>query len=397
MATDSLVEPQGLTRGGGVRLDAIDMLRGLVIAIMVLDHVRDYFHIDAFAFDPTDPARTTVALFLTRWVTHLCAPTFVFLAGVSIDFQRAGGKGDAALTRFLLTRGLWLILLEATVIGFGFDFGPILFCQVIWAIGAGMIVMAALFRLPRGAVAVLGIAFIGLTQAVAGATAGATGTAAALRTFAVAPGLFPGGLHGIVMYPFVAWAGVMCLGFAAGPLFRIEAGRQSRTFVLLGLALLAGFAIVRGLNGYGDPAPWRRFPTATQTVMSVLNVSKYPPAPTYVMATLGLSALLFAGLGRVGGLPRRVLLAWGRTPLFTYVLHIYLAHGAALLVGLAAGYPAAIFLGFILGEGGATAHWGVSLPVVYLVWLAVLVILYPAARWFAGVKRRRRDWWLGYL
>lgn len=401
MTDDPLVAPapSGLTRSGAPRVDAIDMLRGLVIVLMVLDHVRDFFHVDAFAFDPTDPLRTSPILFATRWVTHLCAPTFVFLAGVSILFQKANGKAGWALSRFLLTRGAWLILLEVTIVSFGFDFGwPFLFLQVIWAIGASMIAMAALVHLPSRAVWFIGLALLMLLPLAMAPTAGAEGALGVVRLLTLAPGLIPGPVPGLAMYPVLPWLAIMCIGFGLGPVFRLDPAARSRKVLILALGFLALFVVLRTLN-YGDPAAWKALPTATQTAMSWLAVSKYPPSPDYVFATLGVSMLIFLALERLRGPVARVLLSFGRTPLFTYLCHIYIAHGLMLLAAIAWGYPAAIALD-ILGDsisGAPPPVWGISLIGVYAVWLVVVAILIPLARWFEGVKRRRRDWWLSYL
>lgn len=389
----------GLTRLGAARLDMVDALRGLVIALMVLDHVRDYFHWQAFVFSPTDLARTTPLLFATRWVTHLCAPSFVLLAGVSIFLQRAGGAYPrSSQSRLLLGRGLWLIVLELSVVVFGFNFvWPFLFLQVIWAIGVGMVAMAALIWLPRQAVLVLGIVIIAGHGLLAGFDPSRWGALAPLWTLAMRPGGVPG-IEGFVAYPALPWLGILCLGYGIGPLFLLEAQRRRRVIAALALAMLAIFAILRAGTGFGDPSPWQRQAGPVFDAMAFVNVSKYPPSLLYALVTLGVSLLLMLALEHATGRLRRVLLAFGRTPLFTYLLHIYLVHGLALLIGVASGVPATVFVG-ILGNAGRIAEsgWGVSLPAVFGLWLGVLAALYPLAHWFAGVKARRRDRWLSYL
>jgi uncharacterized membrane protein len=394
---DPLVEPApaGLTRSGAARLDAIDMLRGLVIAIMVLDHVRDFFHVDAARFDPTDPLKTTAILFATRWVTHLCATTFVFLAGVSILFQKANGKAPADLSTFLLKRGLWLILLECTVVSFGFNFGePFLFLQVIWAIGFSMVCMAAISRLSSNAVLALGIAILLLYPFASPPLSGATGTLATVRTLLLGPPGMVTRAPVLAFYAGIPWLGVMCLGFGLGPVYRMATAKRNRILLPIAIGLLAAFLIVRGLDGYGDPSPWVHEPTTGQTILSFMNVSKYPPSEDYVCATLGISILLFLGLGYLRGPVARVLLDFGRTPLFTYVAHIYIAHTLMLIVVLATGRPAGVAFNVV---ATAPVDWGFPLPVVYSVWALVVAMLIPLSRWFAGIKRRRRDWWLSYL
>ena len=405
---DILVEPtpKGLTRSGAARLDAIDMLRGLVIAIMVLDHSRDFFHYYALRLDPTDPAQTWPMLFATRWVTHLCAATFVFLAGVSIYFQKANGK--TSLPSFLLKRGLWLILLECTVVSFGFNFGePFLFLQVIWAIGASMVCMSLIARLPARWVLMLGLAILLLYPLALAATAHATvnanraGSADAtdllgvIRTLAIAPGLL--GPHVLAYYAFVPWLSIMCLGFGLGPVYRLDRTERTRRLLPIAIGLLAAFVLLRLIDTYGDPAPWSHQATATRTFMSFMNVSKYPPSPDYAFATLGVSILLFLLLDKLRGPLARVLLAYGRTPLFTYVCHIYILHLSMLAAVLALGFPFGTATDVVLSTKEMDNGWGFGLPVVYAIWLSVLIVLAPLSMWFAALKARRRDWWLSYL
>lgn len=398
----SVASSGALTRSGARRLDSIDMLRGLVIVLMVLDHARDFFHVDAFVFDATDPTRTTPLLFLTRWVTHLCAPTFVFLSGVSIFLQQANGKSGADLSKFLLTRGLWLILLELTIIAFGLNFAmPYVFLQVIWAIGAGMVVMAALVHLPAVLVLALGALIVAGHGLLAGIDAANLGSWGVLWRLTMEPG--PAGFApGLVIYPAIPWLGVMCLGYGLGGVFLQDPARRRRSVLMLGAAAVALFLMIRAVNGYGDPSRWSVQPSTTGTILSFFNVSKYPPSLLYVLITLGVSLLLSLALEYLKGLPARVLLAFGRTPLATYVVHIYVLHLLAFVVIAASGLPASLFIDF-LGSNFSTsparlvaAGWGFNLAVVYLIWIAVLAALYPFSSWLARIKRERRDWWLSY-
>jgi len=385
----------GLTRSGAARIDAIDRLRGLVIVLMVLDHVRDYFHSSAFTADPLAMDSGDPALFMTRWVTHLCAPTFVFLSGVSIWLQRANGKGRGDLGRFLLTRGLWLIFLELTVIQYAFNFGGGVVLLVIWAIGASMIAMAGLVWLPRAALLGLGVALVAGHQLLAPIDPPDVGVLAPLWSamFEVGPGL-----GGLVLYPFAPWLGVMLLGYGLGPMFQRPDGERNRMLLMLTGGMLVLFAVTRGINLYGDPQPWAVQAGPLWTALSFINVSKYPPSLDYVLVTLGVSLALLPLLGRLGGPAGGVLLTFGRTPLFAYVLHILLAHTLALVVGSLMGVPPSAFFNMLGDPSRAVAAgWGFSLAGVYVAWLAVLAMLYPLSRWFEGVKRRRRDWWLGYL
>jgi uncharacterized membrane protein len=201
----------------------------------------------------------------------------------------------------------------------------------------------------------------------------------------------------LAVYPMVPWLGIMCLGYGLGPIFRRPAQENRRTLLLVGSGMVSLFLILRFLNSYGDPVPWVALSSPSQTWMSFFNVSKYPPSPDFILATLGLSLVLFVSLQRLRGPIASVLLTFGRTPLFTYLCHVYLAHGLMLVIALAIGFPAAVATDFLLGGKPLKMGWGFSLPVVYAVWLSVLALLYPAARWFERVKSRRRDWWLGYI
>jgi len=375
------------------RLEMIDLLRGLVIVIMVLDHVREFFHPTGMTRDPTDLAHTTPALFFTRWVTHVCAPTFVFLAGASAYLQESAGRSKTELSRFLVTRGLWLIFLEVTVVGLGFNFGPGLLLQVIWAIGGGFILLAGLVWAPRAAVTIVGLAIVVGHGAL---TPHAPPVAKPLWALLLWPGSMGIG-PGYVTYPVIPWLGVMCLGYGLGPMFRLEATARRRRLLLLGLGCAALFLVARLIPALGDAAPPAPSDPLFQ-VMSFLNVQKYPPSLPFVLLMLGLSFLLLLAMERLRGPAAAVLLAFGRVPLFTYVLHLFVAHALALLVGAAMGFSAGIFFDMRDDPSRAVAAgWGFGLGGVYLAWATTLAIIYLPARWFSELKRRRRDWWLSYL
>ena len=387
----------GLTRSGAVRLDALDILRGIVICLMVLDHVRDYFHASG-QFDPMDVAQTHPLLYLTRFITHFCAPTFVLLAGVSAFLQKANGKTTAELSRFLVTRGVWLIVLELTVINVGWQFVPTLaFLQVIWAIGWSMLALAALVWMPWRAVLAIGVAIIAGHNLLDGITAQSLGGWGIVWTFLHEQGLAPvAGVPVLFAYPVLPWIGVMAFGYGLGTVFTLPDARRRRTLVVLGLSMIAAFLLLRGLQVYGDPRPWAVQDAPWKTVGDFLNVLKYPPSLDYALMTLGPVLALIPALERLKGPVAAFFLPFGRVPLFVYVPHIYIAHGLAILLGVVLGFPAAGLINPFFG-GGPPAGWGLNLLGVYAVWALVLAILYPLARWFSGVKRRRRDWWLGYI
>jgi uncharacterized membrane protein len=384
---------------GRSRLDSVDLLRGLVIVVMALDHARDFF--TNVRFEATDLTQTTAPLFLTRWITHFCAPVFVFLAGTSAFLYQARGKSGAEVSRFLLTRGLWLVVLELTVVRWAWMFNfnytsELLFVQVIWVIGVSMIVLAALVHLPLPAVAGAGIAMIAghnLLDGVTPESLGAWGPLwVLLHVQSTIP--FPGGRTVFVIYPLVPWIGLMATGYAFGRLLLRPSEERRRVLVRLGAALTVAFVVIRAINVYGDPAPWSVQESFGRTVLSFLNTTKYPPSLSFLLMTLGPAIMVLPLFERLRGPVARAVTVFGRVPLFFYVLHLFLIHALALLVATAAGFDPRSFLRvwIFLPE-----EWGYGLPVVYLVWAGVVLALYPACRWFAGVKARRREAWLSYL
>jgi uncharacterized membrane protein len=388
----------------GLRLREVDMLRGLVIVLMALDHARDYFLNGAFAFNPLDPERTHAALYVTRWITHLCAPTFVFLAGVSAFLQAAKGKPRPELSRFLLTRGLWLVALELTVLSFAWSFAvPFsLFLQVIWAIGCSMVALAALVWLPRPVVLAVGIAIIAGHNLLDSWTPAQFGRLSLAWTFLHEGGpLILGGKPiGFVSYPVLPWIGVMALGYGLGHLLLEEGRHRDRTLVLLGGAMIALFILLRGLNSYGDPKPWVSQGDVVRSAMAFLDVDKYPPSLMFVLATLGIALALMPLLARLRGPAAGMLLSFGAVPLFFYVVHIYLVHGLAIATNAALGRDVSGLFNFFINMARSPErhlHLGFPLAGVYVAWLVVLAIMVPACRWWAKVKRTRRDWWLAYL
>jgi uncharacterized membrane protein len=374
------------------RIASIDVLRGLVMALMALDHVRDYFAVARC--NPLDLSCTDPALFFTRWITHYCAPVFVLLAGVGAGIA-GGGMSRSALRRFLVTRGLWLVLLEVTVVQFVWTFNVRyesgLVLQVIWALGASMVALAVVVGLPRHAIGLAGLAMVCGHDLLDGIAPGRFGAWAPLWNVLHVQGPTP---FGLVLYPLVPWVGVMMLGWWLADLFARPAAERRRDLLTIGGAAVYGFVGLRLANLYGDPTPWSSQATPTLTVLSFLNVAKYPPSLCYLLVTLGPALIVLALLDRARGRVADALATLGRVPLFFYVLHLAAAHLAAGLVALAMGFGTAalgtIFLHFPKG-------WGFGLPGVYVAWVVVLAITYPACAWFAGVKRRRTDWWLVYL
>ncbi|MCP4390451.1 MAG: DUF1624 domain-containing protein [Gammaproteobacteria bacterium] len=359
------------------RIVSIDILRGLVIALMALDHTRDFF--GTSGFNPRDV--TEPALFLTRWITHICAPTFIFLAGLSA-FLYGRGRSTSELSRFLLVRGFWLILIDITLIKFGwrFEFEPLrLTAGIIFAIGASMIVLAALVWLPRWLIAAIALVMIAGHNLLDGVSAVSLGDASGAWRFLHEPGpvFFGPGIRLYVVYPLIPWIGVMAAGFAFSPVMQRDPDARTRLLLRLGLAITVGFVALRTLNIYGNPAPWYYQETWFATWLSFLNNEKYPPSLLYLMMTLGPALILLGLFERVRSVVVRWLAVFGQVPFFFYVVHIYVIHLLAVAVFFA-----------MTGDLARTPAIGLSLSGVYLVWLFVLVLLYPVCRWFVGLKKR---------
>lgn len=395
------------------RVNAVDLLRGLVMVIMLLDHTREFTHRDFLNFDPADLTRTNTLLFFTRWVTHFCAPVFVFLAGTGAYLQLLRGKSKPELARFLVTRGLWLIALELTIIRvivwFNLDFHFAFMLQVIWVIGVGMILLAALIYLPLRALAIGSLAVIALHNLLDGIR---------VQGFS-APGkpLFGAGravwlllhqqgmifltpeVYGLTLYPLIPWVAVLSAGYCFGAVYKWDAERRRRVLFNLGAGLLLAFVVLRAINVYGEPNPWATQKNVWFTVLSFLNVTKYPPSLLFLLLTLGAAIVALPWFEAIKpGWLARALITFGRVPLFFYVGQWLVAHGLAVLAGYLAGQPVGwLFAGLFDQPRPNPGNLGFSLGMVYLFWLIGLLSLYPLCRWFAELKRRRRDWWLSYL
>lgn len=376
--------------------------------IMALDHTRDFFHTDAMHFSAEDLARTTPLLFLTRWVTHLCAPVFFVTAGMAAGLRLARGGSRSTLSRYLVTRGLWLIAVELVVMRLAMNFTVDLrypvFLIILWALGWSMIALAGLIRLPAGVVGLIGLAIVAGHNTLDGMPASAFGPLAWVWHVLHQPGLITvGPISAIAGYPVLPWAGVMALGFWASSIYTWTPGRRARALQIFGLAALAGFVVLRAWNGYGDPAPWSPQASPVMTAVSFLNTTKYPPSLMFLLMTLGPAALLLAWLERTTLGSRHPFVVFGRVPFAYYVVHFWLLHlAAALAAFLRYGVATWGFLWHPLPSmGGAReifpADLGYPLGLVYVTWFLLVTALYPTCRWLAEVKARRRDWWLSYL
>ncbi len=389
------------------RLSTIDMLRGLAIVTMAVDHARDFF-MSAGELEPAANPDIGAALFATRWITHFCAPAFVFLAGTSAGLMVAR-KSRGELGRFLLARGAWLLLIEAVIISTAWTFSPggieqlgglvRVPMQVIYAIGASMMVLAGAQFLGRGACAWLGAAVVlghnlldpvwPRTYLLDTSTGGPLWAALhSQMTYVAGPILIR------FTYPLLPWIGVMLLGFGTAGIFEAPPARRRRLLLTSGAAATLAFVVIRATGLYGDPNPWQGDPSLTRTAIDFLNTTKYPPSLLFLLMTLGPAAVVCALAESVPDAIRDRLVTFGRAPFAFYVAHLYLLHAGSVVLGVLQGFEAQqFFTVFQLFPKG----YGLGLPGVYAVWVLVVVALYPLCRWVAAIKARRRDWWLSYV
>ncbi|MFN0106549.1 MAG: DUF1624 domain-containing protein [Bryobacteraceae bacterium] len=379
------------------RLDSIDLLRGVVVLLMALDHTRDFF--GDLSVEPMDPAKTWPTLFITRWISHFCAPVFVFLAGTSASLQ-ARRKSAAELSEFLITRGLWLVFLELTWVrcfGWFFNFNyHFSVGQVIWAIGWSMVALGVAVRLglPARMAGVAGVLVIFLHNLTDGWKAERFGSFGWLwrilhdrANMEIAPGytFFP-------QYPLLPWMAILFAGYGFGIVYAMEDERRRRMIAWIGAVSAALFVLIRAMNVYGDPRPWQG------GIYSFLNCSKYPPSLLFILMTLGPPLVLLSRL------PDKILGGWrhvvmfGRVPLFFYLIHLPLIHGAAMVYALAV-YGNADWLTDAPGWGREPqpGDFGLGLPGVYVVWMAILALMYPLCVWFTRQKRENPAAWLRYF
>jgi len=373
------------------RNEAIDWLRGAVMVLMALDHTRTFLG-SSVDLDTVGPA-----LFFTRWVTHFCAPVFVLLAGAAAYLYGRRIASPRALAGYLLTRGLWLVVLELTVVRFAWSFqvGPqVAMLQVIWAIGASMIVLAGLVWLPRWAIATFALTVIAGHNLLDGIRAEQLGSAHWLWLLIHQAGpLEPfAGARWFVAYPLVPWVAVMAAGYTLGPWMLLPRAQRRQRVLALGAALIVGFVLLRASNLYGDPNPWTAGQGTLRALLAFLNCEKYPPSLLFLAMTLGPALCALAWMDRPLGPWAKRVSVFGRVPLFYYVLHLFLIHAVATT--LAVVHPSSAAPAHGIGPGNGLSY---SLPWVYLLWVGVVLALYPPCRWFADVKRRSHAVWLSYL
>lgn len=387
------------------RVRSIDVLRGMVMVIMALDHVRDYFHSTAMVDDPLNLETTTPILYFTRWITHFCAPVFVFLAGTSA-YLIGLKKSKKELSLFLIKRGLWLVLIEVTIVTLGWTFNPLynlFILQVIWAIGISMFILGLLVYLPYSLLLALGLVIVFGHNLVDYAEAAREGKVGLLWDLLHRGNFSVYNLDSshffIIVYAVIPWLGVMILGYTFGKLYEpsMNPKRRKKLLLAMGTGLILLFVIVRALNGYGDSAHWSVQSNPLDTFLSFMKVSKYPPSMLFVCITIGIGLIMLASLENVQNRFASWMTVYGRVPFFYYIIHLYLIHTLCVIAFFLSGYGANDIVSRQTPFLFRPPQFGYSLPIVYAIWLLVVILLYPICRWYNRYKSNHHQWWLNYL
>lgn len=384
------------------RHQSIDIVRGVVMIIMALDHTRDLIHLTSVTDSPTNLQTTTPALFLTRWITHFCAPTFVFLSGVSAYLSFKAKNDLASTRRFLLTRGIWLVILEFTLVNFGIWFNPhfnVFIFDVIATIGFGFILFSLFLSASSGTILITGLSIIFLHNLSFLIPTEGASLLKKVSMMLIAPGAIPFGKEGLFImgYPPLPWLGVMLTGFAAGQLFQLPLPTRKSLFFKIGVAALALFIILRSLNVYGDLFQWARQKSTVFTVLSFINVTKYPPSLVFCLLTLSGMFLLLSLVEGVQNKLTEIARVYGKVPLFYFLVHWYILHPLMFLIVFLQGYkPSDWVFGVNLGRPKGIS--GVNLWYTYVIWALVVISLYPVCKWYGKYKESHKEKeWLRYL
>ena len=387
------------------RITSIDLLRGFIMIIMALDHVRDYFHADAFLYDPLDLNKTSVVLYFTRWITHFCAPIFVLLAGTSA-FLSGQRKTKKELAAFLVKRGIWLVILEETAINFSWFFNihfTFFILGVIWVLGLSMICLAALIFLPGRWILGIGLIMVFGHNLLDGVHFNGNGFSGFLwgaiherKTFAI------GDAHIGEGYQIIPWVGVMALGYCLGRIFGngFDPADRKKILLRLGVGSWILFILIRSINIYGNLYPWTTQGSAMRTVLSFINISKYPPSLDYLLVTEGFAFIFLALSENMANRLTNIISVYGRVPMFYYIIHIWMIHLFALLLVVLQGHPWTDMTAFTswVDTMPNLQGYGLSLGGVYIVWISLIVILYPLCKKYDRYKSSHKDkWWLSYL
>jgi uncharacterized membrane protein len=393
----TLAESKVTVRAQSSRLESIDIVRGLIMVLMTIDHVRDHL---TFSFDPLDLDHTTTGWFFTRWITHYCAPNFVFLAGVGAFLYGNRARTTGQLSRFLLSRGLWLVFLDMTVVKgswqWGWDYvnAPYM-AGVLWAIGWSMVVLAGLVFLPLSAITTFGVLMIAYHNLFDWVTAEHFNNYhwvwAVLHQGTVLD--VYRGIKLQTAYPLVPWIGVMAAGYGFGSLYLLDRHQRRKQLLGLGISLTLAFVALRYSNLYGNPRPWTHEDSRWLTFLSFIDCDKYPPSLLYLLMTIGPSITLLGLLDSVSIPGASFITVFGRVPLFFYLLHVPLIH--VLSNSMRSLWPPGNVPSWLTGPGGPETGYG--LPMTYLLWVPTLLILWPLCWWFSRLKARHKSVWLSYL
>jgi len=383
------------------RFEALDVLRGLTMVIMALDHSRDFFALGYVYFAPTDIDITNLEVFFTRWITHFAAPTFIFLAGIGLFFA-SGRRTKGELAHLAITRGIWLIFLEFTIVGFFWAFSPEFIYHpkiaVLFAIGIAMIFMGLLVYLPKYLIAVIAIVMVFGHNLFDSVSAESFGAYAWVWNLLLSPGIINIGEFEIrVVYPFVPWIGVMALGYLFGPVTKMSRAKRKQIFLWTGMSLFIFGLVLRFTNIYGDPLLWSLQASMDDTIMSFFNFTKYPPSLVYLSVLIGMAMILMSIFDRDLGKWSHPLRDFGQVPFFFYVIHIPILHLGGIALALLVFGDASWLFGAPIGHSPEGYSYGSELFPTYAAWIIVVVGLYYPSKWFAGLKQKRKDWWLSYL
>jgi len=387
------------------RIESIDLLRGVVMIIMALDHVRHFLHHEAFLYEPTDLNQTTVFLFFTRFITHYCAPVFVFLAGISAYLYGAK-KTKSELSLYLFSRGLWLVFVELFIIALGQTFNPtypMINLQVIWAIGVSMIVLSALIYLKRKFILITAILLIAAHNFLDNVHITGNPVLHFFWSMLHEPREFAVGHFKLfVMYPLIPWIGIIALGYCFGSLYdsSYDAEKRKKILLSLGFSAIGVFFLLRSFNIYGDASYWSVQKDFAFSVLSLLNVTKYPPSLLYTLITLGPAMIFLALTERPLNKFTEKIAVYGRVPFFYYVVHIYLIHLIAIIGAIISGYNwTDMILTTKVNRTPELKNFGFNLATVYFVWIGLILVLYPFCKWFDRYKRKYQStrWWLSYV
>jgi uncharacterized membrane protein len=387
------------------RIASIDILRGIVMIIMALDHTRDYFHKPAFLYDPLDLTQTTPIIFLTRWITHFCAPTFVFLSGVSAFLaSQKKTKNEASL--FLIKRGFWLVLVEIVVVTFGITFKPytLIVWQVIWAIGWSMIFLGMLMRISYKLVLITGVVLVfghNLFDKVIHLPDTGAGGIVSTIFFRANPSFIPVGNNFFIadIYAILPWTGVMLLGFSMGQWFKKDfpAAKRKKLLLITGVSLIVLFILLRSTGLYGNPDLWERQNTLIKDILSFINTDKYPPSLLYLCMTIGPACLFLALTENIKSKWADIVSVYGQVPFFYYILHFYLLHILVVIFFYASGHGNAEIVDPNTFFNFRPVNFGYKLLIVYIIWIGVVGLLYFPCRWFSKYKKTHTQWWLSYV